>query len=127
MLKTGSDILTLLSSTPNLEDKPVALITYYLKAPDNILYKLEDTGTSTLNSTYQQVLMPEFRELHMRNSALISALYSSDIKIADGTWDRYMGNRHGHDYTIPIPAGFGRGNNDRFRYTSIDTRERLQI
>ena len=48
--KEGSDILTLLSSTPNLEDKPVALITYYLKT-DNVLYKLENTGTSTLNST----------------------------------------------------------------------------
>ena len=47
--KEGSDIITLLSSTPNLADKPVALITYYLKT-DNVLYKLENTGTSTLNS-----------------------------------------------------------------------------
>ncbi len=47
--KEGSDIITLLSSTPNFEDKPIALITYYLKT-DNILYKLENTGTSTLNS-----------------------------------------------------------------------------
>ncbi|MCR4290613.1 MAG: prepilin-type N-terminal cleavage/methylation domain-containing protein, partial [Candidatus Scalindua sp.] len=46
--KDGSDIFTLLSSTPNLEDKPIALITYYLHT-DNILYKLEKTGTDTLN------------------------------------------------------------------------------
>ena len=48
--KDKSDILTFLSSTPNLEDKPVALITYYLHT-DNILYKLEKTGTNTLNTS----------------------------------------------------------------------------
>jgi prepilin-type N-terminal cleavage/methylation domain-containing protein len=47
--KEGSDILTLLSSTPNLEDKPMALITYFLNT-SNILSKAEITGTSTLNS-----------------------------------------------------------------------------
>lgn len=48
--KEGSDIFTLLSGTPNLDDKPIALITYYLKT-DNVLYKLEKTGTSTLNTS----------------------------------------------------------------------------
>lgn len=48
--KEGSDILAFLSSTPTREDKPVALITYYL-SDSNILYKVEDTGTSTLNSS----------------------------------------------------------------------------
>ncbi len=48
--KEGSDILTLLTSTPNLEDKPVALITYFLST-DNILNKAEITGTNTLNTS----------------------------------------------------------------------------
>jgi prepilin-type N-terminal cleavage/methylation domain-containing protein len=48
--KDGSDILTLLSSTPNLADKPVALITYFLST-NNILSKAEITGTSTLNAS----------------------------------------------------------------------------
>ena len=48
--KEGSDIITLLSSTPNLADKPVALITYFLNT-DNILNKAEITGTSTLNAS----------------------------------------------------------------------------
>jgi prepilin-type N-terminal cleavage/methylation domain-containing protein len=48
--KEGSDIITLLSSTPNLEDKPIALITYFLST-DNILNKAEITGTSTLNAS----------------------------------------------------------------------------
>jgi prepilin-type N-terminal cleavage/methylation domain-containing protein len=48
--KGGSDILTLLSSTPNREGKPIALITYYL-SDSNILYKAEDTGTNTLNAS----------------------------------------------------------------------------
>ena len=48
--KEGSDIITLLSSTPNLADKPVALITYFLST-DNILNKAEITGTSTLNAS----------------------------------------------------------------------------
>lgn len=48
--KEGSDILTLLSNTPNLEDKPIALITYFLNT-SNILSKAEITGTSTLNSS----------------------------------------------------------------------------
>ncbi len=47
--EVGSDILLFLSSTPNLEDKPVALITYYLK-DDNVLYKREITDTDTLNT-----------------------------------------------------------------------------
>jgi len=48
--KEGSDILTLLSSTPTLPDKPVALITYFLDIY-NTLRKAEITGTSTLNSS----------------------------------------------------------------------------
>ena len=48
--KEGSDILTLLSSAPNLEDKPIALITYFLDT-NNILNKAEITDTSTLNSS----------------------------------------------------------------------------
>ena len=48
--KGGSDILTLLSSTPNREGKPIALITYYL-SNSNILYKSEDTATNTLNAS----------------------------------------------------------------------------
>ena len=48
--KEGSDIITLLSSTPDLADKPVALITYFLNT-DNILNKAEITGTSTLNAS----------------------------------------------------------------------------
>ncbi|ODS32410.1 MAG: hypothetical protein SCARUB_02477 [Candidatus Scalindua rubra] len=48
--KEGSDIITLLSSTPNLEDKPIALITYFLNT-NNILSKAEITGTSTLNTS----------------------------------------------------------------------------
>lgn len=48
--KEGSDILTLLSSTPNLDDRPIALITYFL-GTNNILNKAEITGTSTLNSS----------------------------------------------------------------------------
>ncbi len=48
--KEGSDILTLLSSTPNLDDRPIALITYFLDT-GNILNKAEITGTSTLNSS----------------------------------------------------------------------------
>lgn len=48
--KEGSDILTLLSSTPNREDKPIALITYFLNNK-NVLYKAEDTATNTLNNS----------------------------------------------------------------------------
>jgi hypothetical protein len=48
--KDGSDILILLTSTPNLEDKPIALIVYYL-SNSNVLYKSEDTATNTLNTS----------------------------------------------------------------------------
>ncbi|MCP4252914.1 MAG: prepilin-type N-terminal cleavage/methylation domain-containing protein [Candidatus Scalindua sp.] len=48
--KEGSDIITLLSSTPNLADKSVALITYFLST-DNILNKAEITSTNTLNTS----------------------------------------------------------------------------
>jgi len=81
--KEGSDILTLLSSTPNLEDKPVALITYYLKT-DNVLYKLENTGTITLNSAINS--FPDsgttYKELGFNVSTLQFRYQNSD-----GTWD----------------------------------------
>lgn len=48
--KGGSDILTLLTSTPNHAGKPVALITYFLTT-SNILNKAEITLESTLNTT----------------------------------------------------------------------------
>ena len=80
--KEGSDIITLLSSTPNLEDKPVALITYYLKS-DNILYKLENTGTSTLNTAISS--FPDagttYNELGFNVSTLQFRYQDSD-----GTW-----------------------------------------
>ena len=47
--KGGSDILTLLSSTPNNTEKPVALITYFLTTT-NILKKAEITLDNTLNA-----------------------------------------------------------------------------
>lgn len=80
--KDGSDIITLLSSTPNLDDKPVALITYYLKT-DNVLYKLENTGTSTLNSAISS--FPNngttYKELGFNVSTLQFRYQDSD-----GTW-----------------------------------------
>ncbi len=48
--KEGSDIITILSSAPNFEDKPVALITCFLNT-DNILSKAEITDTNTLNAS----------------------------------------------------------------------------
>ena len=80
--KEGSDIITLLSSTPNLEDKPVALITYYLKA-DNVLYKLENTGTSTLNSAISSFpdLGTTYKELGFNVSTL-----QFRYRDTDGTW-----------------------------------------
>ena len=47
--KGGSDILVFLSSTPNNNNQPIALITYFLDI-NNILRKAEITSTSTLNS-----------------------------------------------------------------------------
>ncbi len=47
--KGSNDILTLLSSTPNNADKPVALVTYYLTT-DNVLKKAEITLDNTLNT-----------------------------------------------------------------------------
>jgi len=80
--KEGSDILTLLSSTPNLEDKPIALITYYLKT-DNVLYKLENTGTSTLNSAISSYpnLGTTYKELGFNVSTL-----QFRYQDTDGTW-----------------------------------------
>ncbi len=81
--KEGSDIITLLSSTPNLEDKPVALITYYLKT-DNILYKLENTGTNTLNSAISSFpnAGTTYNELGLNVKTLQFRYQDSD-----GTWE----------------------------------------
>jgi len=85
--KEGSDIITLLSSTPNLEDKPVALITYYLKT-DNVLYKLENTGTSTLNSAISS--LPDtgttYKELGFNVSTLQFRYQNTDGGWVD-TWE----------------------------------------
>lgn len=83
----GSDIITLLSSTPNLEDKPVALITYYLKT-DNVLYKLENTGTSTLNSEISSFpdLGTTYKELGFNVSTLQFGYQDTDGTWAD-TWE----------------------------------------
>ncbi len=81
--KDGSDIITLLSSTPNLDDKPIALITYYLK-DDNILYKLEKTGTSTLNTDipiFDLKTETKYKELGLNVSTLQFRYQDSD-----GTW-----------------------------------------
>ncbi|MBT6046545.1 MAG: prepilin-type N-terminal cleavage/methylation domain-containing protein [Candidatus Scalindua sp.] len=88
--KEGSDILTLLSSTPNLADKPVALITYYLK-DDNILYKLEKTDTSTLNtgiSIFNLKTETEYKKLGLNVSSLQFRYYDKDavVKWVD-TWE----------------------------------------
>ncbi len=85
--KDKSDILTLLSSTPNLEDKPVALITYYLKT-DNILYKLENTETNTLNlaiSSYPDTGIT-YKKLGLNVSTLQFRYQDSDGTWAD-TWE----------------------------------------
>ena len=88
--KGGSDILTLLSSTPNLEDKPLALITYYLK-DDNILYKLEKTGTSTLNtgiSSFDLKTETEYKKLGLNVSSLQFRYYDKDAVVKwEDTWD----------------------------------------
>ena len=85
--KEGSDVITLLSSTPNLEDKPVALITYYLKT-DNVLYKLENTGTSTLNSAISS--LPDtgttYKELGFNVSTLQFRYQDTDGGWVD-TWE----------------------------------------
>jgi len=80
--KEGSDIITLLSSTPNLADKPVALITYYLKT-DNVLYKLENTGTSTLNSAISSV--PDSGTTYKELGFNVSTLQFR-YQDTDGTW-----------------------------------------
>ncbi len=81
--REGSDILTLLSSTPNLEDKPVALITYYLST-GNILYKLEKTGTSTLNTSmagFDPGTETAYQELGFNVST-----WQLRYRDTDGTW-----------------------------------------
>ena len=86
--KEGSDILTLLSSTPNLDDRPIALITYYLKT-DNILYKLEKTGTSTLNTSiagFDPETETSYRELGFNVSTLQLRYLDTDGTWGD-TWD----------------------------------------
>lgn len=78
----GSDIITLLSSTPNLDDRPVALITYYLKT-DNVLYKLENTGTNTLNSAINS--FPDSGTTYKELGFNVSTLQFR-YQDTDGTW-----------------------------------------
>ena len=86
--KDGSDILTLLSSTPNLDDRPIALITYYLKT-DNVLYKLEKTGASTLNTSiagFDPDTGTNYRELGFNVRTLQLRYLDTDGTWGD-TWD----------------------------------------
>jgi len=86
--KEGSDILTLLSNTPNLDDRPIALITYYLKT-DNVLYKLEKTGTSTLNTSiagFDPDTETSYRELGFNVSTLQLRYLDTNGTWGD-TWD----------------------------------------
>ncbi len=81
--KGGSDIITLLSSTPNFEDKPIALIAYYLNT-GNILYKLEKTGTSTLNTSmagFDPGTETAYQELGLNVST-----WQLRYRDTDGTW-----------------------------------------
>jgi type II secretion system protein J len=81
--KGGSDILVLLSSTPNSNNQPIALITYYLK-DDNILYKLEKTGTSPLNTNmtgFDPEIETAYQELGL-NVKTLQFRYQD----TDGSW-----------------------------------------
>ena len=88
--KEGSDILVLLSSTPNNNNQPIALIIYYLK-DDNILYKLEKTDTSTLNtgiSSFNLKIETEYKELGLNVSTLQFRYYDKDAVVKwKNTWD----------------------------------------
>jgi hypothetical protein len=76
--KGGSDILVLLSSTPNSNNQPIALITYYLK-DDNILYKLEKTDTSMTG--FDPGMETAYQELGL-NVKTLQFRYQD----RDGTW-----------------------------------------
>jgi hypothetical protein len=88
--KGGSDILVFLSSTPNSNNQPIALITYYLKN-DNILYKLEKTDTSTLNtgiSSFKLKTETEYKKLGLNVSTLQFRYYDKDAVVKwENTWD----------------------------------------
>jgi prepilin-type N-terminal cleavage/methylation domain-containing protein len=87
--KGGSDMLVLLSSTPNNNNQPIALIIYYLK-DDNILYKLEKTDTSTLNtgiSSFNLKTETEYKKLGLNVSTLQFRYQNTN-----GTW---VGKREG--------------------------------
>ena len=88
--KGGSDILVLLSSTPNNNNQPIALIIYYLK-DDNILYKLEKTDTSTLNtgiSSFNLKTETEYKKLGLNVSTLQFRYYDKDAVVKwENTWD----------------------------------------
>ena len=64
--KDKSDILVLLSSTPNNNNQPIALITYYLK-DDNILYKLKKLILILLTLVFQVLILKQ--KLNIKNSA----------------------------------------------------------
>ncbi len=83
--KDGSDIITLLSSTPNLENKPVALITYYLHT-DNILYKLEKTGTDTLNTSIGSFDPAAEDQTTYKKLGLNVSTLQFRYQDSDGTW-----------------------------------------
>ncbi|GAX60865.1 tRNA delta(2)-isopentenylpyrophosphate transferase [Candidatus Scalindua japonica] len=82
--KEGSDILVFLSSTPNNNNQPITLITYYLK-DNNILYKLEKTDTHTLNTditSFNIETETGYKELGLNVSTLQFRYQDSD-----GTWE----------------------------------------
>lgn len=85
--KEGSDILVLLTSAPNLEDKPVALITYFLDT-NNILNKAEITGTDTLNSSIVSFDPNDAtgNKLGLNVSTLQFRYYDNDA-VGGDTWD----------------------------------------
>ena len=88
--KDKSDILILLSSTPNSNNQPIALITYYLK-DDNILYKLEKTDTGTLNTSmtgFDPETETDYQELGFNVSTLQFRYYDKDaVPQWENTWD----------------------------------------
>jgi type II secretory pathway pseudopilin PulG len=80
--KGGSDILTLLSSTPNHAGKPVTLITYFLTT-NNILNKAAITLDNTLNTN-----MASFDPDTATGSELGFNIETLQFKYldTDGTW-----------------------------------------
>ncbi len=87
--KGGSDILAFLSSTPTREDKPIALITYYL-SDSNILYKAEDTATNTLNTSMDGFDPDTATNTHQLGFNVSTLQFR--YRDTDGTWgDTWVG------------------------------------